>query len=107
MLLKRLHFIEDYYGYCCELYYLRDKEGREVDFVTVIDNQIHDLIEVKYSDTTLSKALRYYTEKLKPKRSIQIVGELKRTPYHDKGILVTSPIHFVDSNWHTALKKRS
>ncbi|HED13662.1 MAG TPA: hypothetical protein ENI62_08415 [Gammaproteobacteria bacterium] len=34
-LLKRLHFIEDHDGYRCELRYIRDKEGREVDFATL------------------------------------------------------------------------
>ena len=32
MLLKRLHFLEDYHGYHCKLHYIRDKDGREVDF---------------------------------------------------------------------------
>ena len=37
-LLKRLHYIEDREGYRCELRYIRDKEGREVDFVILIEN---------------------------------------------------------------------
>ena len=47
-LLKRLHFIEDALGYRCEMYYLRDKDGREVDFLTVCNGVIEDLIEVKW-----------------------------------------------------------
>lgn len=46
-ILKRLHFIEDYHGYRCSLHYLRDKDGREVDFVTVVNDKIFELIEVK------------------------------------------------------------
>src|SRR3990167_3205245 len=52
-LLKRLHFMEDYHGYRCSLHYIRDKDGREVDFLTVIDGKIIDLIEVKQSDTDI------------------------------------------------------
>ncbi len=95
-LLKRLHFIEDYYGYPCRLHYIRDKDGREVDFVTIINQEIVDLIEVKHNDTHVSSALKYYAEKLKPKRAIQIVGQLNRS-FHEHGILVTNPIDFFDS----------
>jgi predicted AAA+ superfamily ATPase len=98
-LLKRLHFIEDYHGYTCSLHYIRDKDGREVDFVTVINNKIVDLIEVKNSDTTISSSLKYYSEKLKPERTVQLVGDLKRS-YHQDHIWVTSPADFfVDPPW--------
>lgn len=92
-LLKRLHFIEDYHGYRCQLYYIRDKDGREVDFVTEVNNTIIDLIEVKNSDTDVSSHLKYYSQKLKPKNTIQIVGNLKRS-FHQEHILVTNPIEF-------------
>ncbi len=92
-LLKRLHFIEDYYGYRCQLHYIRDKDGREVDFVTKINNEVIDLIEVKQSDTTISTSLKYYADKLKPKRVVQLVGELKKS-FNEGSILVTNPIEF-------------
>jgi predicted AAA+ superfamily ATPase len=102
-LLKRLNFIEDYYGYRCSLHYLRDKDGREVDFVTVINHEIADLIEVKYSDTDVSTSLKYYAEKLKPKRAVQIVADLKR-PFTQQNILVTNPIEFFKNPpWETAV----
>lgn len=98
-LLKRLHFIEDYYGYKCQLHYIRDKDGREVDFVTVIDKKVIDLIEVKSSDDTISTSLKYYASKLKPKNAVQIVGDLKR-PYTKDGVLVTNAMdYFVDPPW--------
>lgn len=86
-LLKRLHFMEDYYGYRCDLHYIRDKEGREVDFVTVIDGKIIDLIEVKQADSTLSSSLLYYAKALKPKNTIQLVADLKHS-FHKDGVLV-------------------
>lgn len=98
-LLKRLHFLEDYQGYKCSLHYIRDKDGKEVDFITVIDNKIEDLIEVKLSDSDISSSLKYYKEKLKPKRTVQLVHNLKRS-YSKDGILVTTPIKFfVDPPW--------
>ena len=92
-LLKRLHFLEDYYGNRCSLHYIRDKDGREVDFVTVIDNDIIDLIEVKLSNTDISSSLKYYAKLLNPKHVTQLVGDLKR-PFDSQGIHVTSPILF-------------
>ena len=98
-LLKRLHFIEDYHGYRASLHYIRDKDGREVDFVTVINDEIIDLIEVKLNDSDISSALRYYDKKLKPKRCVQIVGHLKR-PFDSCGIHVTHPAaFFVNPPW--------
>lgn len=98
-LLKRLHFIEDYFGYRCSLHYIRDKDGREVDFVTVINNTITDLIEVKSTDDTISSSLKYYAEKLKPKRVIQLVGNLKRS-FDQNHIQVMHPIaYFSHGKW--------
>lgn len=95
-LLKRLHFIEDYYGYRCSLHYIRDKDGREVDFVTLIDNIVVDLIEVKNSETLVSSNLKYYSQRLNPRRTTQIVGNLTRS-FHQDHIWVTSPVEFFKS----------
>lgn len=92
-LLKRLDFLEDYYGYQCHLYYIRDKDGREVDFLTEINGELYELIEVKSSDSSITSSLKYYSEKLKPKHTVQIVGNLKRS-FHQGNILVTNPIEY-------------
>jgi predicted AAA+ superfamily ATPase len=92
-LLKRLHFIEDYHGYRCELRYIRDKEGREVDFITLIDNKVIDLIEVKTHATEISSSLKYYKEKLKPQSTVQLVSNLKRS-FDKDGIRVVNPIEY-------------
>ena len=64
-----------------------------MDFVTIIDNEICDLIEVKESDTTVSSSLNYYAKKLKPKQAVQIVGKITR-PFHKEGVFICSPIDF-------------
>ncbi len=92
-LLKRLHFIEDYYGYSCSLHYIRDKDGREVDFVTIVDGKVQDLIEVKASGGVIATSLKYYQKLLKPNRAVQIVGNLHR-PFDQDGIRVMTPIQF-------------
>ena len=92
-LLKRIHFLEDSEGYRCDLCYIRDKEGREVDFAIVKEGVVEELIEVKYRDDTLSKSLQYYAERLKPKRATQIVANLRRS-YDKNGIKVVDPITY-------------
>ena len=54
-LLKHLHFLEDTTGSRVSLNYLRDKDGREVDFLTTIDGKPAEMIEVKLSDDSFSE----------------------------------------------------
>ena len=92
-LLKRLHFLEDRDGYRYELRYIRDKEGREVDFAVIKEGRLIELIEVKYSDDNISKHLVYYAKRLKPKKATQIVAKLRR-PYDKGKIKVVDPINY-------------
>jgi len=92
-LLKRLHFLEDRDGYRYELRYLRDKEGREIDFVIIKENHLEELVEVKWSDEEISKSLLYYAERLKPERATQITAHLRR-PYTQGRIRVTNPVSY-------------
>ncbi|MDJ0766005.1 MAG: ATP-binding protein [Myxococcota bacterium] len=98
-LLRRLHFKEDREGYRYELRYLRDKEGREVDFVILKDGELEELIEVKHADDTPSKSLKYYAEKLRPKRATQIVANIKR-PYDRNQLRVIDPISYFQDTRH-------
>ncbi len=92
-LIKRLHFLEDRDGYRYDLQFIRDKEGREVDFALVKDGKIEELIEVKYSDSTLSRSLIYFAEKLKVQKATQIVATLKR-PYTKGRFEITNPLSY-------------
>ena len=100
-LLKRLNYLEDRDGYRYELRYIRDKEGREVDFAIIKEGDLEELIEVKYSDESISKSLLYYTRRLNPKRATQLVATLKRS-FDKGGIKVTDPISYFNSNFYSA-----
>ena len=76
-LLKKIQFLEDSQGYRYQLHYIRDKEGHEVDFAITKENTLEELIEVKWSDPVISKSLNYFSEKLKPTQSIQLVANIK------------------------------
>jgi len=90
------HILEDRDGYCYELRYIRDKEGREVDFAVIKEGELEELIEVKYSDESISRPLLYYAERLNPKKATQIVATLKR-PYDKGRIQVIDPVSYFQS----------
>ncbi|MGK5081951.1 ATP-binding protein [Bdellovibrionota bacterium FG-1] len=77
-LLKRLHYLEDSTGDRFELNYLLDKEGHEVDFLIVQNRKPVCLIEAKWGDSSPSKNLTYFGQKLNIKNRIQLVGDLKK-----------------------------
>ena len=77
-LLKRANFLTDTQGRKSEIYYLRDKEHREVDFLTVMENKPEYMIEVKTSDEQFSPHLRYFSERVIHREAIQLVHKLDK-----------------------------
>ncbi|MBR5946762.1 DUF4143 domain-containing protein, partial [bacterium] len=57
------------------LFYLRDKEKREVDFLVSNEGEPWFLAEVKASDTKINPSLRFFQNKTKAKHAFQIVFE--------------------------------
>lgn len=62
------------------LWYVRDKERREVDFLITERGRPYLLLEAKLSGEQLSPALRYFRDRLRPKHAIQLVrrGTLRK-----------------------------
>lgn len=58
-----------------ELFYLRDKEKREVDFLVVADRQPMLLVECKTTETQLAPELLHYQQLLNVPLAIQLVAE--------------------------------
>lgn len=71
-LLKKNHFYEDYHGYKMGLFYVKDKNQREVDFLLTQNGKPMELIEVKLSDSTPSKNLIAFGELLKVDHATQL-----------------------------------
>ncbi len=61
------------------LHYVRDKEKRESDFLIVRDKRPWLLFECKLTGSTVDPSLRYFSERLRPQASIQIVRSLPGT----------------------------
>lgn len=94
-LLKNLLAKTDYLAENCALQYLHTKEGHEVDFALIKDDTLERIIEVKRSDHSISKSLRYFYEKTKVP-AYQVVKELKRERI-DNGIEVVEGNNFLKS----------
>lgn len=74
-LLKRNHFLEDTQGEHCALHYVRDRNGREVDFLTLKNRKPEWLIEVKNSDPVPTKSLYLMRDQIQPAKSFQLVKD--------------------------------
>ncbi|MBD3270953.1 MAG: AAA family ATPase [Elusimicrobia bacterium] len=77
-LLKYCHLLRDAYGKKLDLYYYKDKEKREVDFVVISNRNVQWCIEVKSQDDSLSPHIEYLSRKITPKESIQLVMDLQK-----------------------------
>ncbi|HMO19221.1 MAG TPA: DUF4143 domain-containing protein, partial [Oligoflexia bacterium] len=62
-LLKYCHFIEDTEGHSMELRYLRDTDGREIDFVVLKNKKPLFAVECKTGEKELSKHIEYFRER--------------------------------------------
>jgi len=72
-LLKMCDYLRDVEGYKAKLFYIRDVEQRETDFLVAIDNKPWFCVEVKLSATNVSSSLRYFMQKIKAPFGYQVV----------------------------------
>lgn len=75
-LLKHLWFLEDTKGVKAALHYLRTKDKRELDFVTVEDRKVTRIIEVKTSDESVSPAFKHFNKFIPEAKQLQLVRNL-------------------------------
>ncbi len=98
-LLKKVQFLEDYTGEKWELSFLRDRDGREVDFVVVRNGVAEELVEAKCSGSDVARPLVHFAEKLNPAGAVQVVKDL-RAPFSRGRLRVTDPItYFASPPW--------
>ncbi len=72
-LLKFCHYLEDRDGYKTKLFYLRDRTGRETDFLVTVNRKPWFAVEAKVSDTSIDTSLRYFQERLRIPWAYQVV----------------------------------
>ena len=74
-LLKFCHYLLDAEGYRADLYFLRDLEHREVDFLVTIDQKPWFAVDVKTSSKNISRSLHYFTKRMDIPFAFQVVQE--------------------------------
>jgi len=74
-LLKLCHCLNDVDGHKTDLWFLRDIDGREVDFLVTDGQEPWFAVEVKSSAKDVSKSLAYYGHKLEIPSLYQVVDE--------------------------------
>jgi hypothetical protein len=58
----------------CSLFYIRDKEKREVDFLVMQGKTPLFLVEAKSNDSNMSPSLLYYQEKFRVPLAFQVIN---------------------------------
>jgi hypothetical protein len=73
-LLKLVHFLHDYEGWKAGLYFLRNVDKKEVDFLVTVNEKPWFAVEVKRADHTIAAPLYYFKEKLKIPYVYQVIS---------------------------------
>lgn len=81
-LIKTCHFWTDTGEGLFELFFIRDKEKKEVDFLIIKDKKPWILIESKSKSKNLSPNLLYYSEKLKTPLNFQLIDDKRYDKKH-------------------------
>ena len=91
-LLKYCHFLEDAEGEKMELRFLRDIDGRELDFIVIQNKTPIFGVECKSGDRQVSKAIRYFRERTKIQRYYQV--HLGTSDFISEGVRVLPFVTF-------------
>ena len=93
-LLKLCHYLNNVEGYKAELFFWRDFQVREVDFIITVNNNLWFAVEVKSSAAKISKQLSYLRQRTEIPFSYQVIAE-KNKDFEANGIRVISADKFL------------
>ncbi len=94
---KELDYIQDTEGYKGQLFYLRNKEKKEVDFAVFMENKITHLFEVKLSDTSLSRSFATLGKYFPDATKIQLVKDPDREKTYPTGEEIRDAAQYLGS----------
>ena len=83
-LLKFCHFNEDVEAYKMELRFLRDTDGREIDFVVLKDKKPLFAVECKSGERNLSRNINYFRERTNIPKFYQVHRGDKHIQYDER-----------------------
>lgn len=80
-LLKFCHYIRDYTGMDLDLFYIRDREKREVDFLLVFEKKPWLMVEAKLSRPDSIVPLKYFADRLGVDKCFVVTLDKKTDAY--------------------------
>lgn len=95
-LFKYVHYLQDTEGKEIQLYYFRDSDGREVDFIVADLKKPILAIEVKWGDEDIHKPLLYFKRKFPEVEAWQVHAAGKKDYIHSEGIRVAPAWKLLD-----------
>lgn len=72
-LLKLCHLLQDRDGFDAELHYVRDRAGREADFLVTLGRKPWFAVEAKTTETAIDPSLTYFRDRLRIPFAYQVV----------------------------------
>lgn len=79
------------------LYYVRDREKREVDFLITERRKPYPLAEAKLTARDTDPNLRYFADRLKPNYAVQVVRNPEgfKSVFSSAGVTLAPAVHFL------------
>jgi len=74
-LLKLCHYLHDHEGYKTELYFLRNVDKKEIDFMVTVNRKPWFAVEAKLAEADISNSLFYFRERLKIPHVYQVIKQ--------------------------------
>ncbi len=98
---KQIDFLGDTIGKYGQLYFLRTRDAKELDFCIMWENrsEASSLIEVKLSDSNLSANFSFFKKFIKNAKCIQLVKNLEKEKHYPSGESVLPAL-----SWLTEMK---
>jgi len=87
---KEIHFREDCFGESRELFYLKTKDRKEIDFCISKEKTPVLMVEVKWKDANLSPNFKQFSKVFPQARMIQVTKELKKEKTFPNGAEIRS-----------------
>ena len=85
---KEIHFREDCFGETKKVYYLKNKDGKEIDFCTTANDSPSLMVEVKWKDGTLSSNFEIFKKFFPQIKMIQVTKELRKEKTFPNGVKI-------------------
>ncbi|MCD4684220.1 MAG: ATP-binding protein [Bacteroidales bacterium] len=83
---KEIHFRKDCYGEEKKTYYLKNKDGKEIDFCITANDSPSLMVEVKWKDEALSSNFKIFKKFFPQIKMIQVTKELRKEKTFPNGV---------------------